>query len=64
MSAPSLEHHGVKGMKWGVRRYQNADGTLTAAGKNHAKILRTRSSVQELVDTTGLPIEVILLLSH
>lgn len=28
-----LEHHGVKGMKWGVRRYQNKDGTLTAAGK-------------------------------
>ena len=28
-----LYHHGVKGMKWGVRRYQNADGSLTAAGK-------------------------------
>ena len=28
-----LQHHGVKGMKWGVRRYQNKDGTLTAAGK-------------------------------
>lgn len=28
-----LYHHGVKGQKWGVRRYQNADGTLTAAGK-------------------------------
>ena len=28
-----LQHYGVKGMKWGVRRYQNADGTLTAAGK-------------------------------
>lgn len=28
-----LYHHGVKGMKWGVRRYQNKDGTLTAAGK-------------------------------
>ena len=28
-----LYHHGVKGMKWGVRRYQNADGSLTDAGK-------------------------------
>ena len=28
-----LMHWGVLGMKWGVRRYQNADGTLTAAGK-------------------------------
>lgn len=28
-----LAHHGIKGMKWGVRRYQNYDGTLTAAGK-------------------------------
>lgn len=28
-----IYHHGVKGMKWGVRRYQNADGSLTAYGK-------------------------------
>lgn len=26
-------HYGVKGQKWGVRRYQNKDGTLTSAGK-------------------------------
>ena len=28
-----LNHHGILGQKWGVRRYQNEDGTLTAAGK-------------------------------
>lgn len=28
-----LYHHGIKGQKWGVRRFQNPDGTLTAAGK-------------------------------
>ena len=31
--SPFLEHHGIKGQKWGVRRFQNPDGTLTAAGK-------------------------------
>lgn len=33
----SLYHHGIKGMRWGVRRYQNADGSLTAAGKRRAR---------------------------
>lgn len=28
-----LYHHGIKGMRWGVRRYQNKDGSLTSAGK-------------------------------
>lgn len=28
-----LYHHGIKGQKWGVRRYQNEDGSLTNAGK-------------------------------
>lgn len=28
-----LEHSGIKGMKWGVRRYQNPDGSLTPEGK-------------------------------
>lgn len=28
-----LSHHGTKGMRWGIRRYQNSDGSLTPAGK-------------------------------
>lgn len=33
-----LYHHGVKGQKWGVRRYQNEDGTLTAEGRSRYDI--------------------------
>lgn len=32
-----LYHHGIKGMKWGVRRYQNKDGSLTLAGKKRLR---------------------------
>lgn len=32
-----LEHHGIRGQKWGVRRFQNPDGTRTAAGKKREK---------------------------
>lgn len=32
-----LAHYGVLGMKWGVRRYQNGDGSLTSAGKSRYK---------------------------
>jgi hypothetical protein len=33
MENNTLTHYGIKGQKWGFRRYQNRDGTLTAAGK-------------------------------
>ena len=32
-----LVHHGIKGIKWGVRRYQNKDGSYTSAGKKHTE---------------------------
>lgn len=33
MTRNELYHHGIKGQKWGIRRYQNEDGSYTAAGK-------------------------------
>lgn len=35
-----LYHYGIEGQKWGVRRFQNKDGTLTAEGRAHYKMLR------------------------
>lgn len=32
-----LQHHGIKGQKWGVRRFQNPDGSYTAAGRQRAQ---------------------------
>lgn len=32
-----IYHHGIKGMKWGIRRFQNKDGTRTEAGKKRAR---------------------------
>ena len=37
MDRNELYHHGILGMRWGVRRYQNKDGSLTNAGKKRRK---------------------------
>lgn len=53
-----LYHHGIKGQRWGVRRYQNSDGSLTDDGRNRNKyrkrVLRagkTRNDVEEILKT-------------
>lgn len=51
MSNLYLIHHGIPGQKWGVRRYQNSDGTLTAEGKSRYRI--NKSAELEYIKRRG-----------
>lgn len=45
-----LAHHGIKGQRWGIRRYQNYDGSLTAEGRKRKGVGKPRSKLQERLD--------------
>ena len=47
-----ISHHGIKGQKWGVRRYQNKDGSLTAEGRGRSKVDASEASAKahQMVD--------------
>lgn len=61
MNSCEIWHWGVKGMKWGVRRYRNADGSLTSEGvrkyrKSYNDIKNTQKLAErsKTVNSTGI----------
>lgn len=49
-----LMHHGVLGQKWGIRRFQNADGSLTSAGKSHYRTDRALGTIGRAMTNASL----------
>lgn len=54
MNRNELCHHGVKGQRWGVRRFQNQDGTLTSAGRKRYAANVSDEEKQKIVKEAAL----------
>lgn len=53
----ALEHHGIKGQKWGVRRFQDEAGRLTSAGKKHVAELRDKVTSKLKINAKSIDFE-------
>lgn len=51
MTELELYHHGIKGQRWGVRRYQDENGKLTRLGKQHLKDTKINKKIDEYIKT-------------
>jgi len=54
MNSYELYHHGIPGMKWGVRRFQNPDGSLTEEGRRRYRIVSERKEFHKQKIKEGL----------
>lgn len=48
-SGGSVYHFGILGMKWGVRKYQNSDGSLTPAGKERYSKPKSKNAIKKVI---------------